>query len=43
METLLRFVLNFAANPIELACLWTVVLCAVVITSTIAFDELTGY
>ncbi|HZO53524.1 MAG TPA: hypothetical protein VFB63_12480 [Bryobacteraceae bacterium] len=40
METFLRLILEFPANPVELACLWVVVLCAVVITSTLAYDSL---
>lgn len=42
MESFLRLVLEFPANPIDLACLWVVVLAAVVVTSTLAYDELSS-
>jgi len=40
MDSLFRLLLDFPANPVELACLWIVVLAAVVVTSTLAYDSL---
>ena len=43
MATILRLLIEFPSNGVELCCLWVVVLCAVVVTSTLAFDRLADY
>jgi hypothetical protein len=43
MATLLRLLIDFPSNSVELCCLWVVVLCAVVITSTLAYDQLADF
>ena len=40
MATFLRLLIEFPSNSVELFCLWIVVLCAVVVTSTLAYDQL---
>ena len=40
IDAISQLLYRFPSNPVELACLWIVVLAAVVVTSTLVYDSL---